>query len=53
MPVAMSVSASSVSVPVSYTHLDLITEGMLSDPLSGKLARNIEEDEVVLYGVGK
>lgn len=36
-----------------HKKVDLITEGMLSDPLSGKLARNIEEDEVVLYGVGK
>lgn len=36
-----------------HKKVDLITEGMLSDPLSGKLAQNIEEDEVVLYGVGK
>lgn len=36
-----------------HKKIDLITEGMLSDPLSGKLAQNIEEDEVVLYGVGK
>ena len=36
-----------------HEKVDLITSGMLDDPLSGKLAQNIEEDEVILYGVGK
>lgn len=36
-----------------HKKVDLITSGMLDDPLSGKLAQNIEEDEVILYGVGK
>lgn len=33
--------------------IDLVTEGMLRDPLSADLAENIQEDEVILYGVGK
>jgi len=36
-----------------HKKVDLITTGMLNDPLSGKLAQNIEEDGVILYGVGK
>ena len=36
-----------------HKKVDLITAGMLDDPLSGKLAQNIEEDEVILYGFGK
>lgn len=36
-----------------HKKVDLVTSGMLDDPLSGKLAQNIEEDEVILYGVGK
>ena len=36
-----------------HKKVDLITSGMLDDPLSGKLAQNIEEDDVILYGVGK
>ena len=36
-----------------HKKVDLVTSGMLDDPLSGKLAQNIEEDEVNLYGIGK
>ena len=36
-----------------HKKVDLITAGMLDDPLSGKLAQNLSEDEVILYGVGK
>lgn len=34
-----------------HKKVDLITAGMLDDPLSGKLAQNIEEDEVILYDI--
>ena len=30
--------------------VDLVTDGMLGDALSGELKKNIEEDEVMLYG---
>lgn len=36
-----------------HKKVDLITSGMLDDPLSGRLAQNLSEDEVILYGVGK
>lgn len=36
-----------------HKKVDLITSGMLDNPLSGKLAQNIAEDEVILYGVSK
>lgn len=36
-----------------HKKIDLVTEGMLCDPLSTELAENIQEDEVILYGVGE
>ena len=36
-----------------HKKVDLVTSGMLDDPLSGRLAQNLSEDEVILYGVGK
>lgn len=33
-----------------HKKVDLVTEGMLSDSLSGGFAQNIREDEVLLYG---
>ncbi len=36
-----------------HKKIDLVTEGMLRDPLSDILAENIREDEVILYGIGE
>lgn len=36
-----------------HKKIALVTEGMLNDPLSAELAENIQEDEVILYGVGE
>ena len=36
-----------------HKQIDVVTPGMLDDSLSTDLARNMLEDEVILYGVGK
>jgi len=36
-----------------HKKVDLITEGMLHDSFSAELAGNIQEDGVVLYGIGE
>ena len=36
-----------------HKKIALVTEGMLNDPLSAELAENIQEDEVILYGIGE